>query len=709
MLKFGYDGPKPKFQLQIERSVEILAECGIPRVSNMLDENDKPFTVAVLPDEAAVGDLTEFYRGVDTRKRHRIQHLMSSHKAQARLQHLISYAPDRVAARYLAQMGNGAHIFFNTSPGSLEGYHRELATTNEETIFAHRHSRDLLPDPGVRKCLCGYEYTAPSADPSHPHSCKLNKKSREGCYGRHQRIVRSQCNNENEAGIESIALTKVNSNGRFNSTKVPDGRQSYNDGRGGFTDVTVRHPLAPSKVTRSVSHPLADLDDGECAKHAKYDDQCEQDGCSFTPLAINTYGGFGTEFLQHLNDVADHAEASVMCKSVRDDKTRGKFLYRMKQRLAVALQKGNADALRYAIKLSRKVVGGYTWGQHYQPPRFRRKTGNGNHAAALKFLQRIGLHPDRKLHQDKCSASLDSTVLYPQESDGDDSGVSSERAHCCSQNSVNPQCGPSLNGDVSGESSDRTQVFSQGVDNSCGAASPSLSDSDGLALSPIAAVGREGSLNMNCYNDATVQSDEDSGLCSQPPGLAYTVSPQSGTPPLSAGSVLLSPLLQANNSTFRVFTGPDLTLSDDDHMFPHSPSQGSNCTGSDELKPLQPAVLNVVSPISSCAETEVWDLPPCAVVVRDGVSSQVCSGGPRERLSSLSLSPPARVFPRVRLLDLPLFSPNPLLYRHSPVSSPEPSNSSLREVAYSERGRGSRNSRNGVRGRRRSRRLLARG
>ena len=83
---------------------------------------------------------------------------------------------------------------------------------------------------------------------------------------------------------------------------------------------------------------------------------------------------------------------------------------------------------------------------------------------------------------------------------------------------------------------------------------------------------------MNCYNNATVQSDEDSGLCSQLPSLDFSVSPQSGTPPFSAGSVLLFTLLQANNSTFRVFTGTDLTQSDDDHMFPHSPSQGSNCS-----------------------------------------------------------------------------------------------------------------------------------
>ena len=239
----------------------------------------------------------------------------------------------------------------------------------------------------------------------------------------------------------------------------------------------------------------------------------------------------------------------------------------------------------------------------------------------------------------------------------------------CSQNSDIPQCGHSLNGDVSGESSDRTQVCSQGGGNSCGASSPSLSACDSLALSPIAAVVNDGGFDMNCYNNATVQYDEVSGLCSQLSSLDFTVSPQSGTPPFSAGSVLLSPLLQANNSTFRVFTDNDLTQSDDDRMFPHSPSQGSNCTGSDELEVTatsQPAVLNVVSPISSCAETEVWDQPPCGVFVRDGVSPQDCSGVTRERLPNLPLSPPARDFPRVRLLNLPLFSPNPLLYRHSP-------------------------------------------
>jgi hypothetical protein len=627
MLKFRYDGPKPRFMQHIERSIDYLAQNGVPRVSSILDENEKPYTVAVLPDEAGVKDLAAFYSKVDTRKQHRIQHLISVHLATARLQHIITYASDRAAARYLAQIDNGAGIFFNTSPGSHECYHTDLATTNEETILAHRFSRDLLPDPGVRKCPCGHNYSEPGSDPTHPQSCELNKKNKQGCYGRHERVVKAQVINEIEAGIDSVALKKVNSNGKFNSTKIPDGKLIYNDGRMDFTDVTVRHPLAPSKVAKSVSRPLADLDEAECTKHAKYDSQCERDGAGFTPLALNAYGGFGVEFVQHLEVVADHAAASVLCKQVWDDKTRGKFLYRMKQRLAVALQKGNADAYRYAIKLCRRVPGGYVWGLHYQSVKVKRSRGGGNHAAAIRRIHFAGLRLSpraiRRVHTDSLS-----TVLY---TDGEISVGSPARTQ-------DRDCALALDAQLSSPSlsPDRTQDRDYALNLDAHMPSPSLSDhmTSSLTLSPIAG-GRnaiiedvELDLSANVSVGSTVPiSPEDrscsrtGSLCSALAEMNFSASPPGHATPSDIHSSPSSPSPRVHGKTFQVFESPEASVV---RSLRESITRSDvSCPSSENesVGPSPPAQFNVASPVNLSNDSAAWSSPPGGDVASLGTPS----------------------------------------------------------------------------------------
>lgn len=419
----------------------------------------------------------------------------------------------------------------------------------------------------------------------------------------------------------------MNSNGKFNSTKIPDGKLIYNDGRMDFTDVTVRHPLAPSKVAKSVSRPLADLDEAECTKHAKYDSQCERDGAGFTPLALNAYGGFGIEFVQHLEVVADHAAASVLCKQVCDDKTRGKFLYRMKQRLAVALQKGNADAYRYAIKLCRRVPGGYVWGLHYQSAKVKRSRGGGNHAAAIRRIHFAGLRLSpraiRRVHTDSLS-----TVLY---TDGEISVGSPARTQ-------DRDCALALDAQLSSPSlsPDRTQDRDYALNLDAHMPSPSLSDhmTSSLTLSPIAG-GRnaiiedvELDLSANVSVGSTVPiSPEDrscsrtGSLCSALAEMNFSASPPGHATPSDIHSSPSSPSPRMHGKTFQVFESPEASVvrslrESTTHSDVSCPSSENESVG-----PSPPAQFNVASPVNLSNDSAAWSSPPRGDVASLGTPS----------------------------------------------------------------------------------------
>ena len=434
-----------------------------------------------------------------------------------------------------------------------------------------------------------------NSDPTHPQSCKLNKKSREGGYGRHQRLVNVQVINENEAGIDSIALTKVNSNGKFNSTKVPDGKLLYNDGCMDFTDMTIRHPVCPSKIAKSVSRPLADLDDGEGAKHTKYDAQCAGDGAGFIPLAMNSYGGFGTEFSQHLDNVADHAASSVLCKTVRDDRTRGKFRYHMTQRLAVALYKGNADMCRYAIKLCRRVPGGYAWGQHYQPPKCRRTKGGGNHAAAVRRILRAGLRLSPRANRHMFTNSL-STVLYTPYND--------ESAMSPREESCTPLPVPNSHEALSPISNVSVAILDAAMD-------PSLNSPTDSTV-PLSPSGR--------FNSEVIS------ICTALVGMDISASPLGGTPPSTyqPHPSPPSPKLRENNCKFRVSESPPHPNNSTFRIFESSPHSNSDSLSlrcsfslsdgdsqqSDGNLSSVSAQLNVASPVDKSTDTSVFPSPP---------------------------------------------------------------------------------------------------
>lgn len=112
-----------------------------------------------------------------------------------------------------------------------------------------------------------------------------------------------------------------------------------------LVDVTIRHPTAPSQVAIALV-PLGIASQAERRKLDHYQDMARQQLATMVPFAIESYGAFGDLATSFMKRIADHARHSSPSYSVVS------ILSGLIQSLAVAVQRGNTEAIAHGLRLS---------------------------------------------------------------------------------------------------------------------------------------------------------------------------------------------------------------------------------------------------------------------------------------------------------------------------------------------------------------------
>jgi hypothetical protein len=195
---------------------------------------------------------------------------------------------------------------------------------------------DVMP---VR-CHCGYDLSR-----DHYHHLSCNREKATTVNHRHDLIVDAIFFWSRRAG--SVAL------------KEPEDLDHRDERRADLlitmscgeilTDVVVRHPNAPSLVSRAAQAPLAAALDAEQYKRARYGDMAESMGAAFSAFAVETYGAFGPQAAELVERIAAYARISDCWPSKS-------VLTGLTNAVAMAIQKGNARVLATGIKRSRAAL-----------------------------------------------------------------------------------------------------------------------------------------------------------------------------------------------------------------------------------------------------------------------------------------------------------------------------------------------------------------
>ena len=148
----------------------------------------------------------------------------------------------------------------------------------------------------------------------------------------------------------------------------PDGLVIYADSSALY-DVAVIHPGAPSYVAKAALGSLASAKLKEEEKRARYAGLARDEGHAFKPLALESYGGIGEDFLGFLSDVASRMNNQPGGELLPDQRPR------LQQIVSVALQNGNSRIQREGALFARS--GGVPQGR-----RQRGMTGRGGYQYA---------------------------------------------------------------------------------------------------------------------------------------------------------------------------------------------------------------------------------------------------------------------------------------------------------------------------------------
>jgi len=176
-------------------------------------------------------------------------------------------------------------------------------------------------------CVCGAEVERSA---QHPLVCS-KMKSR---HARHRLgndvIFRALKSAEVPATLEPLGLSRCDG-------KRPDGSSllAWKGGKPLVWDFTCVHRLAASYDHKAKQDGSSIATAAEIKKSKKYEDLAPQ--CVFQPVAVETLGGLGEETLSFLREVGQRITA---CTSDPRATTH------LRQRLAVAVQKGNAACIR---------------------------------------------------------------------------------------------------------------------------------------------------------------------------------------------------------------------------------------------------------------------------------------------------------------------------------------------------------------------------
>jgi hypothetical protein len=115
------------------------------------------------------------------------------------------------------------------------------------------------------------------------------------------------------------------------------------DGKDVFTDVSVIHPVAESYIQKGTSE-LGAAKYREGTKDAEYAEACRAAGKAFIPVVFETYGAWGPG-AQQLFKIMKVNMGNKLPKGTAHSWTTTTWSTYHVQRLAVQLQKGNADAI----------------------------------------------------------------------------------------------------------------------------------------------------------------------------------------------------------------------------------------------------------------------------------------------------------------------------------------------------------------------------
>ena len=115
---------------------------------------------------------------------------------------------------------------------------------------------------------------------------------------------------------------------------------TWSAGRSAAFDVTVTSPLQLSLLSRAAETPGASLEVAEDRKFLKHEKNCEEQGISFFPLAVETLGGWSALAIKTLKSNAILADARR--SGSRDARVAP---VRLLQSLSVCLMRGNATMI----------------------------------------------------------------------------------------------------------------------------------------------------------------------------------------------------------------------------------------------------------------------------------------------------------------------------------------------------------------------------
>ena len=246
-----------------------------------------------------------------------------------------SHGDPVTVARLTSVRSKLAGVWLNTYPVS-----RDHTLTDNHFRMAARLRLGLPPQDDLpRQCSC---QAVLQHDPLHFYSCGKLKQS--AMTMRHDLIVRTLSRYVQRAGGSCYVEPK------FYLGKRPDVHIFFPSSRT-MVDVSVIHPGALS-FARQAHVPLAAAHLRERQKVSKYRKVAEGESASFVPFVLETLGGFGTQALKFVSDVASLARENLSLAQSEPD-----FRGSMVRCLAIALQVGNAHVALCGSLMSREHAG----------------------------------------------------------------------------------------------------------------------------------------------------------------------------------------------------------------------------------------------------------------------------------------------------------------------------------------------------------------
>ena len=110
------------------------------------------------------------------------------------------------------------------------------------------------------------------------------------------------------------------------------------DGKKVAFDVSVVSPTQDAILHRAAETPAAAIEMRKAAKNRQHFDNCRAQGIAFSPLVVETFGGWDSEAAKFLKDMARQSAR----RWGRNNADEIKYFF---QRLSVALQRGNASLI----------------------------------------------------------------------------------------------------------------------------------------------------------------------------------------------------------------------------------------------------------------------------------------------------------------------------------------------------------------------------